>query len=117
MIIRVMFVCRLWEASHKRHSFASTLFRQGIRINVVSKLLGHKDVATTYKIYIHMIPEEMDEAVDAVGKVMMGGIKCPAPLYPASRAGGHSVARTEVTRIYAIESSFGLLLQGAGWSV
>ena len=46
---------------------------EGIRINVVSKLLGHKDVATTYKIYIHMIPEEMDEAVDAVGKVMMGG--------------------------------------------
>jgi site-specific recombinase XerD len=37
---------------------------------VVSKLLGHKDVATTYKIYIHMIPEEMDEAVDAVGKVI-----------------------------------------------
>jgi site-specific recombinase XerD len=62
----------LWEASHKRHSFASTLFRQGIKINVVSKLLGHKDVATTYKIYIHMIPEEMDEAVDAVGKVMLG---------------------------------------------
>jgi site-specific recombinase XerD len=62
-----------WEASHKRHSFASTLFRKGIRINVVSKLLGHKDVATTYKIYIHMIPEELDEAVDAVGKVMMGG--------------------------------------------
>ena len=62
----------LWEASHNCHAFASTLFRQGIKINVVSKLLGHKDVATTYKIYIHMIPEEMDEAVDAVGKVMMG---------------------------------------------
>jgi integrase len=46
----------------------STLFRQGIKINVVSKLLGHKDVATTYKI--HMIPEEKDEAVDAVGKVI-----------------------------------------------
>jgi site-specific recombinase XerD len=49
------------------------LFRKGRKINVVSKLLGHKDVATTYKIYIHMIPEEMDEAADAVGKVMMGG--------------------------------------------
>ena len=62
-----------WITPHTaRHSFASTLFRQGIRINVVSKLLGHKDVATTYKIYIHMIPEEMDEAVDAVGKVIMG---------------------------------------------
>ena len=58
-----------WITPHTaRHSFASTLFRQGIRINVVSKLLGHKDVATTYKIYIHMIPEEMDEDVDAVGK-------------------------------------------------
>jgi len=63
----------IWEALHKRHSFASTLFRQGIRINVVLKLLGHKDVATTYKI--HMIPEEMDEAVDAVGKVMMGEVE------------------------------------------
>jgi hypothetical protein len=41
---------------------------------VVSKLLGHKDVATTYKIYIHLIPEEMDEAVDAVGKVMMATV-------------------------------------------
>ncbi len=29
------------------HAFALTLFRQGIKINVVSKLLGHKDVATT----------------------------------------------------------------------
>ena len=56
-----------------RYAYASTLIQQGIKINVVSKLLGHKDVAATYKICIHMIPEEMDEAVDAVGKVMMGG--------------------------------------------
>jgi integrase len=61
-----------WITPHTlRHSFASTLFRQGIKINVVSKLLGHKDVSTTYNIYIHMIPQELDEAAEAVGRVMM----------------------------------------------
>ncbi len=61
-----------WVTPHTlRHTFASTLFRQGTQINVISKLLGHKDVATTYNIYIHMIPKELDEAAEAVGKVMM----------------------------------------------
>ncbi len=36
---------------HAPETFASMLFWQGIKINVVSKLLGHKDVATTCKIY------------------------------------------------------------------
>jgi integrase len=63
-----------WITPHSlRHSFASTLFRQGVKINVVSNLLGHKDVSTTYGIYIHMVPQEMDEAAEAVGKVMLGG--------------------------------------------
>jgi site-specific recombinase XerD len=43
--------CSIMRSLLTRHSFASTLFWQGIKINVVSKLLGHKDVATTYKIY------------------------------------------------------------------
>jgi len=47
--------------------------RQGVKINVVSNLLGHKDVSTTYGIYIHMVPQEMDEAAEAIGKVMLGG--------------------------------------------
>ena len=62
-----------WITPHSlRHTYCSTLFRQGIKINVVSKLLGHKDVATTYDIYVHMIPQEMDDAAEAVGKVMLG---------------------------------------------
>jgi len=28
---------------------------------------------TTYVIYVHMVPQEMDEAAEAVGKVMLGG--------------------------------------------
>lgn len=62
----------LWEASHNCHAFASTLFLQGIRINVVSNLHEQKDVSTTCGIYIHMVPQELDEAADAVEKVMMG---------------------------------------------
>jgi site-specific recombinase XerD len=44
-----------------------------VKINVVSNLLGHKDVSTTYGIYIHMVPLELDEAAEAIGKVMLGG--------------------------------------------
>jgi hypothetical protein len=36
---------------HDEISPALRQFPQGIRINVASMLLGHKDVATTYKIY------------------------------------------------------------------
>jgi site-specific recombinase XerD len=41
-----------------------------MKINVVSNLLGHKDVYTTYGIYIHMVPQELEEAIE---KVMLGG--------------------------------------------
>ena len=45
-----------------------------MKINVVSNLLGHKDVSTTYGIYRHMVPQEMDEAAEAIGKVRRGGV-------------------------------------------
>jgi site-specific recombinase XerD len=62
-----------WITPHSlRHAYASTLFRQGVKIDVASKLLEHKYVATTYDIYIHMIPQEMDDAAEAVWKVLLG---------------------------------------------
>jgi integrase len=62
-----------WISPHSlRHTYCSTLFRQGVKINVVSNLLGHKDVSTTYGIYVHMVPQELDEAAEAIGKVMLG---------------------------------------------
>jgi site-specific recombinase XerD len=56
-----------------RHTYARTLFRKGVKINVVSRFLGHKDVATTYDIYIHMFPQGMENAAEVVGKTLMGG--------------------------------------------
>lgn len=68
-----------WITPHTlRHTFASTLFRQGVKINVVSKLLGHKDVQTTYNLYIHMIPQEMEDAIAAVGEMYLGNQKATA---------------------------------------
>lgn len=64
-----------WVTPHTlRHTYASTLFRKGVKINVVSKLLGHKDVSTTYDIYIHMVPEDLDETTAAIGDELLGTI-------------------------------------------
>lgn len=40
-----------------RHTYASYLFRQGINIKYISRILGHKNVAFTYDTYIHLIEE------------------------------------------------------------
>lgn len=45
-----------------RHSFASQLLAEGRSIVLVSRLLGHKDVATTLKYYAHLMPSE-DRAI------------------------------------------------------
>lgn len=49
-----------------RHTFASTLLRKGIDVKVVSTLLGHKKVSTTYNTYIHIIEEQQNSALDAI---------------------------------------------------
>ena len=47
-----------------RHSYGSIILHQEhIDIQVVSKLLGHKDISTTYNIYTHVLSEIMAESV------------------------------------------------------
>lgn len=52
-----------------RHTFASDSLRCGIDVSVVSKLLGHADIQTTYKIYIHIIDEQKVHAVNLLDKL------------------------------------------------
>ena len=47
-----------------RHTFASMLFKKGVDVKTVSELLGHKNVTITYNIYIHLINEQKQQAVD-----------------------------------------------------
>lgn len=50
-----------------RHTFATDQVQAGTPINVVQKLLGHKDPATT-QIYVHVPPEVMQQVVEHKNK-------------------------------------------------
>lgn len=53
-----------WVTPHTlRHTFASRLFAKGVDIKVISALLGHKKVSTTYDLYIHFISDVKTDSV------------------------------------------------------
>ena len=49
-----------------RHTFGSTLLRNGVNIEVISKLMGHANISITYNKYIHSIKEEEAKAMNLV---------------------------------------------------
>ena len=49
-----------------RHGYGSILLSKGVDIKIVSKLLGHKDITTTYNIYIGVYKEDEINAVKSV---------------------------------------------------
>lgn len=46
-----------------RHTFGSRLLEEGVDIKIVSLLLGHEKINTTYDIYIHIINERITSSV------------------------------------------------------
>ena len=50
-----------------RHTFATLALKKGIRVEYVSKLLGHTDIKTT-QIYAKIVNEELDKAMDVFNK-------------------------------------------------
>ena len=59
------------EIPHKsthvfRHTFASRLFEKGVDVRIVSELLGHASVATTYNTYITLINKQKAKAMEAI---------------------------------------------------
>lgn len=49
-----------------RHTFGSTLLRNGVNIEVISKLMGHANISITYNKYIHSIKEEEAKAMNMI---------------------------------------------------
>jgi integrase len=47
-----------------RRSGATILLNRGVPLEVVSHILGHKDLETTRKIYAHVLPETVRKAMD-----------------------------------------------------
>jgi len=60
-----------------RHTFATTLYRSGIPLLTVSKLLGHRSVKTTER-YLGVRLDEKREAVAILGNVWGGAMSRPA---------------------------------------
>lgn len=46
-----------------RHTFGSTLIRKGVGVEIVSDLMGHKNIMITYNKYIHVIREQKAKAM------------------------------------------------------
>lgn len=53
-----------------RHTYATELFDRGAKIEVVSKLLGHKEIGTTQEIYVHVLPEAKVSTADLLSDLL-----------------------------------------------
>jgi integrase len=55
-----------------RHSYAELALGAGVRLDVVSRQLGHASIATTGNIYTHDTDEAATEAADRLGNILEG---------------------------------------------
>ena len=53
-----------------RHTFGSLLVKKNVDIKIVSELLGHKDVSTTYNIYVHILNEQKVSALTQLDDII-----------------------------------------------
>lgn len=53
-----------------RHTNATLLLSRGVQPHVVARRLGHRDVATTLRIYAAVLPSQQREAADAMGALL-----------------------------------------------
>ena len=66
-------LCKLLDIPYKglhafRHTFATNCYERGCDVKILSKLLGHADVAITYNIYIHLYGDALEEMRKALGE-------------------------------------------------
>ena len=52
-----------------RHTFASILIRRGVEVSVVSSLLGHRNITTTYNRYVHVIQEQKQKVMSQIPSI------------------------------------------------
>lgn len=65
-------LCKILDIPYKglhafRHTFATNCYERGCDVKILSKLLGHADVAITYNIYIHLYGDALEEMRKALG--------------------------------------------------
>ena len=56
-----------WHLHELRHSAASLLLAQGVRLEEVSEIVGHSSIRVTADVYGHLQPERLRSATEALG--------------------------------------------------
>ena len=54
-----------------RHTYATTLFEQGIDPKIVQTLLGHESLATTMQVYVEVTNETKQHSVQALNHLAL----------------------------------------------
>lgn len=65
-----------------RHTYATRCIEQGIDAKSVSELLGHSDVRTTLRLYVHASMDYKSKAVEAIGFLNSADIYAPVVYEP-----------------------------------
>lgn len=56
-----------WHLHELRHSAASLMLAQGVRLEEVSALIGHSSIRITSDVYGHLTQERLRRATEALG--------------------------------------------------
>jgi len=61
-----------WHPHELRHSAASLMLAQGVKLQVVSEVLGHSSIRMTADVYGHVLAPDRQAAADAMGALLWG---------------------------------------------
>jgi integrase len=59
-----------WHPHELRHSAASLMLAQGVKLQVVSDVLGHASIRMTADVYGHILAPDREAAADAMGAIL-----------------------------------------------
>jgi len=62
----------VWHPHELRHSAASLMLAQGVKLQVVSQVLGHASIRMTADVYGHILDPDREEAAQAMGAMLWG---------------------------------------------
>lgn len=70
-IVTCLLTAALWVLFHvARHTFATSIaLANGVRIEVISKMLGHTNIQTT-QLYAHIYQSEVDKEFERLNKII-----------------------------------------------
>ena len=61
-----------WHLHELRHSAASLMLAQGVKLQVVSEVLGHSSIRMTADVYGHILDPDREQAASAMSDVLWG---------------------------------------------